>query len=300
MAAHTSSSSASQPRRGGGVKAMESDAQRRSRLLQSCEAHVRERREELVQALRRRSPADLVNRIVAEESARQRDSWRGSAGTALNFGSSSAASSDSQSSADDYAGLSEAERLEFLLYLEQTLLGESARSRAEEDVYDALEREDAAYASEHAEFVGDRAYDDVRGHGSTFLSSLQSAPADPGRGRSPSTSASALAYDLAADADDVDRLVPSSVAQTDVLCPVCKCLRLGMTATSILCKCGFRMETPGGSAAGIEHLEASLATAYSLHREHCATEPTFQIADHFGVRTLVLDCRACHAMAVVM
>lgn len=54
----------------------------------------------------------------------------------------------------------------------------------------------------------------------------------------------------------------------DVLCPVCKrdyLLQAGVPSSSIVCACGFRLDT-GGDRLGLEHLKQQLAETYVQHR----------------------------------
>lgn len=53
-----------------------------------------------------------------------------------------------------------------------------------------------------------------------------------------------------------------------VLCPVCKrdyLVQAGPPSASIVCACGFRLDT-AGDRLGLEHLRQQLAETYSQHR----------------------------------
>lgn len=53
-----------------------------------------------------------------------------------------------------------------------------------------------------------------------------------------------------------------------VLCPICKrdyLVQAGHPSASIVCACGFRLDT-AGDRLGLEHLRQQLAETYSQHR----------------------------------
>ena len=241
---------------------------------------------------------------------------------------------------DDEPGLTDAERLEFLLYLEQTLLGESSSGAAtnEQEVYEALEREDAAWGQELAQFAG--AYDCdpeedgcddvdrapapspaaasklVTTHGCSGKQAVGSMAGSGAAaiGATASASAAATLDSFAMDDDgDGEEFAPSPAAaatgsgggyglpitSSSILCPICRRSHLFTRGPAIGCRCGFRMDTAGGPS--LDTLEASLAGAHGLHWERgCAAEPRFELSDQFGVRALLLVCDACGDLQVVL
>lgn len=53
-----------------------------------------------------------------------------------------------------------------------------------------------------------------------------------------------------------------------VLCPICKrdyLVQAGPPSSSVVCACGFRLDT-AGDRLGLEHLRQQLAETYSQHR----------------------------------
>ncbi|CAM9925567.1 unnamed protein product [Ectocarpus fasciculatus] len=87
-----------------------------------------------------------------------------------------------------------------------------------------------------------------------------------------------------------------------VLCPVCKrdyLLHPGPPSASIVCACGFRLDT-GGDRLGLEQLKQQLADTYMEHSIACSAEPTFMVEGAPGFDVLWSSCDGCGFARVVL
>ncbi|CAM9977054.1 unnamed protein product [Ectocarpus sp. 4 AP-2014] len=87
-----------------------------------------------------------------------------------------------------------------------------------------------------------------------------------------------------------------------VLCPVCKrdyLLHPGPPSASIVCACGFRLDT-GGDRLGLEHFKQQLADTYSEHSTACSAEPSFVVEGAPGFDVLWSSCDGCGFARVVL
>ncbi|KAG5182383.1 replication protein A interacting C-terminal-domain-containing protein [Tribonema minus] len=85
----------------------------------------------------------------------------------------------------------------------------------------------------------------------------------------------------------------------EVLCPVCKGGWLLQHGATIMCTCGFRLQTDGeGMQLGV--LRQALAEVFTDHRERCHLQPTFRVREEFGAAMLWSECSACGFEQIVL
>lgn len=93
---------------------------------------------------------------------------------------------------------------------------------------------------------------------------------------------------------------------TGMLCPMCESAPVLQRATVLRCSrfgesdesCSFRIDTFGGMGAA--HLAEALDAGRLAHIASCASPPVLRVQGSPGAQTLLLECRTCGFLHVVV
>lgn len=83
----------------------------------------------------------------------------------------------------------------------------------------------------------------------------------------------------------------------EVTCPICKKNPLMENKGIVFCKCGVRISTEQ-DCIGMEYIQRQMKEAVSAHT--CGEEPQFSVVEDFGCSNLVMTCKLCDFMYIVI
>ncbi|XP_077995916.1 RPA-interacting protein A-like [Glandiceps talaboti] len=105
---------------------------------------------------------------------------------------------------------------------------------------------------------------------------------------------SSVKFDEASLCAAVDKL------NTDELvCPVCRRNPLMQNKTVIFCACGVRIDTEQDCLT-LSHVKVQLEEAVKQHSTSCTGEAVFSVMDQFGNKNLLMSCKVCDYLYIIL
>jgi len=84
-----------------------------------------------------------------------------------------------------------------------------------------------------------------------------------------------------------------------VICPLCEKDSLLEHKGAIICKCGFRINTEQDCIT-LKMVQKNLEYGTKEHSDGCECKPLFEMAEKFGILTLIMSCQECDFMFIVI
>ncbi|XP_072163310.1 RPA-interacting protein B-like [Diadema setosum] len=84
-----------------------------------------------------------------------------------------------------------------------------------------------------------------------------------------------------------------------VMCPVCKRNELLLNQGIVFCVCGLRIDTEQ-DCLSLKNIQETLEIGVAEHSASCTSEPGFAITDLGGTHNLVMSCKECGFLHIVI
>ncbi|XP_078337561.1 RPA-interacting protein A-like isoform X2 [Crassostrea virginica] len=89
------------------------------------------------------------------------------------------------------------------------------------------------------------------------------------------------------------------LSSEDVICPVCQKNSLLQNKSVIFCKCGVRVDTEQDCLT-LKNVKRLLDEGVGLHGHSCDTPPSFSVVSEHGPQNLLMSCRSCDWMSIII
>lgn len=90
-----------------------------------------------------------------------------------------------------------------------------------------------------------------------------------------------------------------SLSAEDVICPVCQKNSMLQNKSVIFCKCGVRVDTEQDCLT-LVNVKKLLDEGVKLHENTCTTPPTFSVVSDLGPQNLLMSCKSCDWMSIII
>ncbi|XP_070571879.1 RPA-interacting protein A-like [Ptychodera flava] len=85
----------------------------------------------------------------------------------------------------------------------------------------------------------------------------------------------------------------------ELICPVCRRNPLLQNKSVIFCACGIRIDTEQDCLT-LSHVKIQLSDAVKQHGSSCIGESIFSVVDQFGSKNLLMSCKSCDYMYIIL
>ncbi|XP_048751806.2 RPA-interacting protein B-like isoform X3 [Ostrea edulis] len=85
----------------------------------------------------------------------------------------------------------------------------------------------------------------------------------------------------------------------EVICPVCQKSCLLQNKSVIFCKCGVRVDTEQ-DCLNLKNVKALLEDGVKVHGDTCDSPPTFSVVSELGPQNLLMSCKSCDWMSIII
>ncbi|XP_072031416.1 RPA-interacting protein B-like [Amphiura filiformis] len=85
----------------------------------------------------------------------------------------------------------------------------------------------------------------------------------------------------------------------DVICPLCRKNPLMLNKSVIFCSCGIRLNTEQDSIT-LGYIQEVLSNGVTQHNSQCLSQPLFSINDAYDLQNLIMSCKDCDFLYIVV